>query len=134
MLHAISRITLALVVLLAPIAMASEEAPQIRKITIPRDCLWTRDGAVLYQELCSVCHGQQGHGNGPAAELVNPPPTDLTLLASNHEGKFPSTYVLHAISGRYHQPVAGSAMPSWEELFADITWKDSNPLECWIVT
>ena len=36
------------------------------------------EGAVLYAKLCASCHGATGHGDGPAAGALTPPPTDLT--------------------------------------------------------
>ena len=111
-------LALGIVVVVVPIAETAGAPPEIKKGPLPRECLWTRDGAVLYQELCSVCHGAEGVGNGPAAKLVTPPPADLTLLSSNNAGKFPSAAVLHAISGNYHEPLPGSEMPGWEEILA----------------
>jgi len=35
-------------------------------------------GRALYQQYCSVCHGPQGKGNGPAASTMNPKPCDHT--------------------------------------------------------
>src|SRR5579871_4574643 len=38
-------------------------------------------GRVLYSIYCSVCHGESGHGDGPAAFMLRTPPADLTALA-----------------------------------------------------
>jgi mono/diheme cytochrome c family protein len=35
-------------------------------------------GRALYQQYCSMCHGPQGKGNGPAATAMNPKPRDHT--------------------------------------------------------
>jgi mono/diheme cytochrome c family protein len=35
-------------------------------------------GRALYQQYCSMCHGPQGKGNGPAAAAMNPKPRDHT--------------------------------------------------------
>lgn len=35
-------------------------------------------GRALYQQYCSMCHGPQGKGNGPAAATMNPKPRDHT--------------------------------------------------------
>ncbi|MBU3055002.1 cytochrome c/FTR1 family iron permease [Pseudomonas indica] len=48
---------------------------------VPRMPLITPDpsrGAPLYAQNCAVCHGDAGHGDGPAGLGMEPPPTDLT--------------------------------------------------------
>lgn len=35
-------------------------------------------GRALYQQYCSVCHGPQGKGDGPAASTMNPKPRNHT--------------------------------------------------------
>ena len=36
------------------------------------------DGAKIYAEKCSVCHGAAGHGDGPGGAALNPKPRDHT--------------------------------------------------------
>jgi len=36
------------------------------------------DGAKIYAEKCSVCHGAGGHGDGPGGAALNPKPRDHT--------------------------------------------------------
>ncbi len=48
---------------------------------------------VLYHEYCSVCHGDRGDGNSKAIMSLNPPPRDLTKVAS-----LPRDYLLHVIT------------------------------------
>lgn len=35
-------------------------------------------GASIYASHCAACHGRNGHGDGPAAQGMMPPPADLT--------------------------------------------------------
>ena len=35
-------------------------------------------GKEIYERLCSVCHGAQGKGDGPAGQMMKPPAADLT--------------------------------------------------------
>jgi high-affinity iron transporter len=37
-------------------------------------------GAEVYKVNCSACHGEQGHGDGPAGAALNPAPKNLAQL------------------------------------------------------
>ena len=45
------------------------------------------EGVDLYADHCSICHGDEGDGNGPLADSFSPPPRDLV----NGSFKFRST-------------------------------------------
>ncbi len=47
-------------------------------------------GPDLYHAHCAACHGSDGKGNGPAAAALKTKPADLTVLAKNNGGKFPT--------------------------------------------
>jgi cytochrome c len=75
-------------------------------------------GEEMYTASCAVCHGNEGKGNGPAAEALKVPPPDLTTLASKNGGKYPSDHVRNAIQGDLRLPAHGSKeMPVWGYLF-----------------
>ncbi len=38
----------------------------------------SKQGKTLYEQHCTLCHGADGKGSGPAAASLNPHPTDLT--------------------------------------------------------
>lgn len=40
------------------------------------------DGATVFQVNCESCHGPQGHGDGPAGEVLDPKPKNLPELAA----------------------------------------------------
>jgi mono/diheme cytochrome c family protein len=56
-------------------------------------------GARVFKARCALCHGPDGHGDGPASKALNPKPrnfhdvaymgskTDAELLATIHSGK-----------------------------------------------
>jgi mono/diheme cytochrome c family protein len=48
-----------------------------RKNPIPADDRSIAIGKDVYEHQCLSCHGQHGHGDGPAAKDLNPKPRDL---------------------------------------------------------
>ena len=69
-----------------------------------------------YQELCAVCHGPRGLGDGAAALTLNPRPVNLTLHVPQH----PDGDIFFWIS----EGVAGTAMPAWKTtLSEDERWR-----------
>ena len=38
-------------------------------------------GEDIYEERCLWCHGEEGYGDGPAAEYLNPPPRDFSEVS-----------------------------------------------------
>jgi len=38
----------------------------------------TKKGEELYGQMCAICHGDDGEGDGMAGGNLNPPPTDFT--------------------------------------------------------
>jgi hypothetical protein len=61
--------------------------------------------AADYAQYCARCHGADGHGHGPAVEAIpGYKPADLTALAKNNGGKFPTDEVRDIIDGRKMLP------------------------------
>jgi high-affinity iron transporter len=87
-----------------PVPLSPTQAPDLKK------------GAALYQANCASCHGSLGHGDGPLAKSLNPPPIAL----SDHErAKERSVFSLQQIIS---QGVAGTSMPSFAHLSEDDRW------------
>lgn len=75
-------------------------------------------GAEIYQERCSVCHGETGAGDGIVAGPFDRKPRNLTHLAKENGGVFPFDAVYKAIDGRREIRAYGySRMPIWGEYF-----------------
>jgi mono/diheme cytochrome c family protein len=69
-------------------------------------------GELLFRIHCASCHGAAAAGNGPLAEDLRRPPSDLTRL--NDGGAFPAKRVRRAIDGRDEVTGHGSReMPIW---------------------
>ena len=79
------------------------------------------DGADLYVELCAVCHGVSGMGNGPAAAALKKAVPDLTGLAARNNGKFPRKEVEDSIAGKSRVVAHGTVdMPIWGQAFFNV--------------
>ncbi len=71
-------------------------------------------GALSFRLHCLNCHGSSGTGDGPMAELLKIVPADLTRLAVEHGGEFPTERVYRTIDGRQEIAAHGSRqMPVW---------------------
>jgi DMSO reductase family type II enzyme heme b subunit len=77
-------------------------------------------GKALYERYCTQCHGDEGKGDGPAADLVYPRPRDFTLgmykVRSTPSGQLPTDHDLfRAIS----EGLPGTSMPAWKKYLAE---------------
>jgi mono/diheme cytochrome c family protein len=71
-------------------------------------------GADEYQRHCAPCHGLEGRGDGPLAQVLNRAPSDLTLIARRNGGKFPEDHVYRMMDGRRMILAHGTReMPIW---------------------
>jgi mono/diheme cytochrome c family protein len=75
-------------------------------------------GRAEYVEACAACHGMDGKGEGPLAELMTVEVPDLTTLAAQNEGTFPMHDVIMVIDGRSGIRGHGYPMPVWGTRFA----------------
>ena len=77
-----------------------------------------RDGKWLFRAHCSSCHGQEAKGDGPLAEHLRVPPTDLTQLSRKNRGRYPYDRVMRQVDGRENIASHGSPdMPVWGDVF-----------------
>lgn len=77
-------------------------------------------GERTFQTYCASCHGVSGKGDGPMVRYLVKAPTDLTLLAKNHGGVFPSLRVSDSIDGRSSHETSSHGsreMPVWGTVF-----------------
>jgi len=86
-------------------------------------------GRLLYRVHCKSCHGEDGTGDGPMAEVLETPPSDLTRLSQENDSKFPLDEVYEVIDGRREVREHGArTMPVWGMTFQDPD-RDSNQEE-----
>ena len=77
-------------------------------------------GMAIYEERCIRCHGENALGQGPAAENLNPPPTDLVFAANTQN----EDYLFWRIAeGGQGDPIS-SSMPSFSAVLdANEIWQ-----------
>ena len=80
------------------------------------DAVSAERGKMLYTAHCASCHGDQGKGNGPAANYLFPKPRDFTSGVFKYRsgrGTIPSdTDILQVLK----TGIPGTAMPGWDLL------------------
>jgi mono/diheme cytochrome c family protein len=69
-------------------------------------------GRALYQQYCSMCHGPQGKGNGPAASAMNPKPRDHT--DGQYMNALSDAHLSKVISEGGAAMQRSPLMPSWK--------------------
>ncbi len=83
--------------------------------------IYSVKGPDLFRAHCAPCHGADAKGGGPVAPTLKSKPADLTAIAKNSGGKFPSARILKIISGDEVLAAHGSReMPIWGPIFHQI--------------
>lgn len=82
-------------------------------------------GEPLYLKWCAGCHGEDGRGDGPAADRMMPRPRDFTQalyqIRTTPSGALPTDEdILHVIN----VGMPGTAMPGWEKKFSAAERRD----------
>lgn len=118
-------ISLAVILVAVSTFVVAQEAPAQTAPTVkhvPISNTPSNSGKEMFNSYCAVCHGKDGKGAGPAASALKTTPTDLTQLAKNGGGKYPSSHVAAVIKGQATTPSHGSQdMPVWGPLFSSIS-------------
>lgn len=80
-------------------------------------------GKQMFMSYCASCHGKDAKGDGPAAAALKQAPADLTTLAKQNGGKYPSDKVASVLRGTAKLTAHGDQdMPVWGPVF----WKMSQ--------
>jgi mono/diheme cytochrome c family protein len=114
-------ITLIAAVAFAAAGYGAQSSGSDQKVVIPAPRTAPVDGKAMYVNYCAPCHGVDGKGNGPVAAALKQQPVDLTVLAHNNGGKFPSMHVAGVLEGGSTIPSHGTRqMPVWGPIFGSM--------------
>jgi mono/diheme cytochrome c family protein len=95
-------------------ACAPQSAPVVSFPPVPADYAGktnplgseaAADGALNFVSYCEACHGATGLGDGPAGPALNPPPADLSAVASQVGDDY--------LFWRIREGKPGTAMVGW---------------------
>lgn len=87
-------------------------------------------GRLLFRIHCASCHGADGRGGGPVAEVLKKTPPDLTAIARRRDGAFSSEEVARIIDGRAEiRSHGGREMPVWGASFQELGRDDDRETE-----
>jgi len=73
--------------------------------------------ATLFTELCSVCHGVGGKGDGPSAQGLEPKPADFTNC--NAMAKDSDDVLFKIVKGGGQSAGRSTVMPAWGDSLSD---------------
>ena len=80
------------------------------------------EGKALYQTYCMVCHGERGHGDGPIAGKIPPPPS----YVSDRLMQFPPGRIFHVITMGSGKMSSYAAQLSTDERWKIVTYVHSS--------
>ena len=86
-------------------------------LSVPSWLLAAEKATVLFQELCSVCHGVGGKGDGPSAQGLEPKPADFSncqLMAKDSD-----EVLLKIIKGGGQSVGRSTVMPAWGDALSE---------------
>jgi DMSO reductase family type II enzyme heme b subunit len=77
-------------------------------------------GQAVYEKWCVHCHGEEGEGDGPAADFFTPRPRDFTFglykIRSTGSGQLPTDADLVRM---IRDGMPGTGMPNWDETLSE---------------
>jgi DMSO reductase family type II enzyme heme b subunit len=113
-------IALALTALLASSSFAQDAKVKREPVKPTPVAADLEAGKKLYQRWCTQCHGDEGKGDGPAADFVYPRPRNFTLaifkVRTTPSGQLPTDHDLFNIISK---GLPGTSMPAWEKFIPE---------------
>lgn len=117
-----SRLFLAVALAWIGFASASARSQTVSKSRRQLEHLiYSVKGVDLFRAHCAACHGSDGAGSGPLASALKSKVADLTVIAKNNGGQFPTKRVQATILGDEVLTSHGSRdMPIWGPIFHQV--------------
>ena len=100
----------------------------IKKVPMSARDIAGLNGHQMYDQLCAVCHGADGQGDGPAAPAFVGAVPDLTRLSKDGKPTYSHSELEGVIAGRdrtVHADFVG--MPLWETEFQYVRTRNGMP-------
>ena len=69
------------------------------------------EGAKVFQTNCEMCHGPQGHGDGPAGQSLEPHPKNLAVLQKSVGDDY--------LFWRINEGKPGTSMVAWKGILTE---------------
>src|SRR6476659_10205401 len=80
-------------------------------LTNPLGAQAATQGTEVFKTNCEMCHGPQGHGDGPAGQALDPRPRNLAELQSKASDDF--------LFWRIREGRPGTSMVAWKGILTD---------------
>jgi mono/diheme cytochrome c family protein len=80
-------------------------------LTNPLGAEAAAEGAEVFRTNCEMCHGPQGHGDGPAGQSLDPKPRDLAQLQTQAGDDF--------LFWRISEGKPGTSMVAWKGILSE---------------
>jgi mono/diheme cytochrome c family protein len=116
-------VVLTLAVAVAALAQTAENTVETKEIKkVGAKYTNPASGQEMFEAYCASCHGKDARGNGPAASAMKSSVPDITLLAKNNNGSYPSAKIYEVIRGDSALASHGSKdMPVWGRVFSQLS-------------
>jgi mono/diheme cytochrome c family protein len=77
--------------------------------------VYGEDAKQLYEQTCAMCHGPEGKGDGPNAQVLQPKPANLTVVLKDKD----TDYLTKLLKGGGASVGKSPLMPSYEGMLND---------------
>ena len=89
-------------------AQSASEAQAVVRSPIPPTADSVAAGQVVYARYCQTCHGENGRGDGPGSEGLEPPPADLAIHVPLHGDADIFGFISNGIDGTSMEGLSGN--------------------------